>query len=381
MSLASPQQHAGPVSLWNNWPPPDRCCREQLRRAETMGRLGLFELDCATRVLQVSPACQGLLRLPPEAVAHGNGAGDDGRVALDALLRAVHPRDRDRVRRLCDAAADHGATSQMGFELASDGGPAVHLVMHLDASCTMHGQAHRMAGLLQDVTAHKRSLQLQLDVERMTRHELRDPAAALHSLLEMLGADPTLPPGLRGLVHMAGESSQKLLETLDISTCMLAMETGCHQPESTVFDLAALLRDTAREVTRRHHVPVRFQWDHDSPLVARGGVLCLGAMLGNCLRNAAEASPPGAEVVVTTGSNDDMLTIAVYNQGSMSAETRERVFEKYYSQGKPGGLGLGAYMARLVARSHGGDVRCETSGPDAAGSPGGVTFTISLPRV
>jgi signal transduction histidine kinase len=70
---------------------------------------------------------------------------------------------------------------------------------------------------------------------------------------------------------------------------------------------------------------------------------------------------------------DPGAKVAVCNQGEVPPEIRDRFFEKYATAGKKQGTGLGTYSAKLIARTHGGDVALDTS------EPGFTSVIVSFP--
>ncbi|MGE5048458.1 MAG: sensor histidine kinase, partial [Deltaproteobacteria bacterium] len=60
--------------------------------------------------------------------------------------------------------------------------------------------------------------------------------------------------------------------------------------------------------------------------------------------------------------------------GSADQERIFQRFERAASDRYPGGMGLGLFISREIARAHGGDIRVESA-------PGkGALFTVELPR-
>ena len=88
--------------------------------------------------------------------------------------------------------------------------------------------------------------------------------------------------------------------------------------------------------------------------------LLLYSMLSNLVRNAVEAAPPGSTVSLSF-SNEDAGAIAIHNEGAIPEKIRDRFFEKFATAGKPGRTGLGAYFAKLIAKTLGGTIGFETS--------------------
>jgi len=95
-------------------------------------------------------------------------------------------------------------------------------------------------------------------------------------------------------------------------------------------------------------------------------------MLANLVKNAIEAAPDASVVSVTFEAVDDALFTRVHNDGAVPEGMRPRFFQKYATFGKSGGMGLGAYSARLMARVQQGEAKLETSFEQ------GTTVTVSL---
>ncbi|OPZ88249.1 MAG: Alkaline phosphatase synthesis sensor protein PhoR [bacterium ADurb.Bin429] len=103
----------------------------------------------------------------------------------------------------------------------------------------------------------------------------------------------------------------------------------------------------------------------------------LERILVNLLSNALKYSAPGTPVRVSARVEDDMVAIAVSDEGpGISPKDLPHLFERFYrAKGarKSEGLGLGLYITRLLVEAHDGHIRVDST-------PGkGSTFTVSLP--
>ena len=96
----------------------------------------------------------------------------------------------------------------------------------------------------------------------------------------------------------------------------------------------------------------------------------------NLIQNALKYSPASSPVTVRLSADQRLARIDVADQGSgIAPENREKIFTRYYraTSQQVAGSGLGLYIAREIARQHGGDVVLAASGAN------GSTFTLSLP--
>jgi len=94
----------------------------------------------------------------------------------------------------------------------------------------------------------------------------------------------------------------------------------------------------------------------------------------NLVGNAAEASSPGARVVVRTKPADGaQIAIEVEDRGrGIGADDLPRIFDPFFTT-RPDGTGLGLAICHKVVRAHGGEIVVRST-------PGtGSTFTILLP--
>ena len=108
------------------------------------------------------------------------------------------------------------------------------------------------------------------------------------------------------------------------------------------------------------------QWDADR----------LAQALSNLIGNALTHGDPARPIRVDAVGNDQRVAVAVHNFGPPIPEAELASIFDPFRQGSTRhgtGLGLGLYIAREIARAHGGAV-------EVASSAGvGTTFTITLP--
>src|SRR5690606_9806391 len=113
----------------------------------------------------------------------------------------------------------------------------------------------------------------------------------------------------------------------------------------------------------------------------RGDAQVLVEAVGNLIANAIVYSPRGSRVGIGIRIEDDVVEIAVTDQGiGISEADRERIFERFYRADdarsrRTGGTGLGLSIVKHATQRHGGEVRVWSR-------PGrGSTFTMRLPRI
>ena len=102
----------------------------------------------------------------------------------------------------------------------------------------------------------------------------------------------------------------------------------------------------------------------------------LSQILMNLVLNAAEATPNGGTISVSAQQvpTADSIELSVSDSGAgIPADILPHVFEPFFTTKRGKGTGLGLSISQTYVRSHGGDIRVESS----AGR--GTTVRITLP--
>lgn len=193
-------------------------------------------------------------------------------------------------------------------------------------------------------------------------HDLRTPLTRMKLELELLGGDRRMP----GLEADVAEM-QRMVE----SYLSFARGEGTEAAERT--DLIGLLREVIATF-RRQDVAVTLAGPDSLELVVRRDALrrCFVNLVGNSARY-------GGHVWVTVLVGRTVIEIMIDDDGrGIPEDMRELAFQPFFRlegsrNPSTGGVGLGLTIARDIMRSHGGDLRLETS------PQGGLRARVSLP--
>jgi two-component system, sensor histidine kinase and response regulator len=224
------------------------------------------------------------------------------------------------------------------------------------------------------------NVRLREEVEAINRHDLKNPLMVVMNVPRVVLADAALSEGSRALLEMVDDAGRLMLEMINSGIDTFKMEKGTYALKPVPVDVVPVLERVTASLKpliddKRLTTSIGFRGSADpaSPFLVRGEELLIYSMLANLLRNAVEASP--AEGAISVGLElDGLATIAVHNAGAIPQSIRDRFFQKLATAGKEGGTGLGAYSARLIARTLGGDIGFTTTDAE------GTTITVTLPR-
>ncbi len=259
------------------------------------------------------------------------------------------------------------------------------------------GGVYAVGAILTDITERKqaeedrrRTLALREEVERMARHDLKSPLIAIVGFSRLLAQSKNLTEQQVEMLHMILDAGRRMQQLIDLSMAMHQMEAGDYVLQAAELDLADLVRRIAAgldDLADERRCRIRLTMDGrladpDQALAVTGEEFLLHSLLSNLIKNALEATPEGRDVEVDLargpaqeGSHGGAVTVTVHNAGAVPEAVRDTFFDKYATFGKRHGSGLGTYIARLIARTHGGDVAMQTSEDQ------GTTIIVTLPRL
>jgi dedicated sortase system histidine kinase len=208
-------------------------------------------------------------------------------------------------------------------------------------------------------------------------HELRTPIAVVRSSLENLklgGGDGAL------YIERAEQGLARLGRILERMTEASRLEQSLRSVEHSRYDLAAVVRGCV-EGYRVAYPQAAFALELPARRVEVGGAPDLAAqLLDKLVENAVDFSRGGAPVRVALEESAGTATLTVSNKGPLLPDRmRTRLFESMISVRDASGtatphLGLGLYVARLIAEFHGGTIAASNL---VAGD--GVVVGVRLP--
>jgi len=240
--------------------------------------------------------------------------------------------------------------------------------------------ADRVLVLAEDLSEAQRVDAVRRDFVANVSHELKTPIGALSLLAEAVLSSADEPEAVR---HFAGrmEAESGRLSALVGDLIDLSRLQGTDPLKDAIpVSVDAVVSeavDAVRQLAQNSQIELVVGGTRD--LIVLGMESQLVTALRNLLSNAVNYSPRGTQVAVTTRLVNDVVEIAVTDQGMGIPETElQRVFERFYRVDQArsrvtGGTGLGLSIVKHVAENHGGEVGVWS----VLGE--GSTFTLRLP--
>lgn len=230
----------------------------------------------------------------------------------------------------------------------------------------------------------QRSLKMRDEFMSLVAHELRTPLNTLfletqmRSLQIKRGNEAAFAPAqMEAMVQRDERQIKSMIRLIDDMLDVSRMRSGklsirpakvelMHLLERVVSDLSLQAATTGSTLTLQPHAPVDGCWDE----------FRVEQVIVNLLTNALRYGG-GQPVDVSVSREGELVRIDVRDGGKgISPSDLERIFEPYERgarNGEPKGLGLGLYISRQLAMSHGGELRVTSKQGE------GSTFSLVLP--
>lgn len=231
-----------------------------------------------------------------------------------------------------------------------------------------------------DLAARDRTLSAaRKEAIEVVAHDLRNPLSAIILASQIARLEPTgqrldqTTPMLEHIERAARSMDRLIGNLLDHAK----IEAGTLQLDRLPVALAPLLEELIarnRAIAGENAVTLVLDLPAElpRPLLDEARI---EQVLTNLLGNAIKFSPRGGTVTTTVSVAPDALRIAITDQGpGLSAEARERAFERYWQGAKAThGTGLGLAISKAIVDAHDGSIAIDSE-------PGhGCTFTVTLP--
>ena len=205
-------------------------------------------------------------------------------------------------------------------------------------------------------------------------HELRTPLALVTSSLDNLEHE-NLSDTAASYTARAKDGADRLRAILNAMSEASRVEELIKGAEVETFDLKRLLeqmRTAYADVYTARNFHLHCELDAAK---TRGTAELIVQMLDKLIDNAVDFSEDGDVITIDLAANEHSLLLSVTNPGPKLPDAmRGQLFDSMVSvreKKDSAHLGLGLYVARLIAEGHGGSIRADNT-------ENGVQFTVVL---
>ena len=230
------------------------------------------------------------------------------------------------------------------------------------------GEIVSYVAVKEDINDRKELEFLKNDVDLIMRHDLKTPLNAIIGLPGLLLMDENLTDEQRHLIKVIEDSGHNMLHMIDMSLDMFKMEKGDYDYSPELIDIVDIVRQVIEQChskfnsckvgieTFLNNVKV----DESSTMSVYGEERLFYSLMSGLIINAIEASPAG-EIVRIELFSMEVSAITICNKGVVPQQIRDNFFQKFVTEGKRLGTGIGTYSAKLMSDTMNYTLTMETS--------------------
>jgi dedicated sortase system histidine kinase len=212
-------------------------------------------------------------------------------------------------------------------------------------------------------------------------HELRTPVAVVRSSLENLAMQP-MEEDAKVYMERAQEGITRLNKLITNMSEATRLEQSLQSAEKESFNLLDLLKGCV-EGYKFAYKDVNFELDlPEQPLPINGAPEHIAQLMDKLVTNAVEFSQQDSPIKVIAVREKNQARFAIRNVGpALPEQMKDRIFDSMISvrpqvQQKQPHLGIGLYIARLIAQFHQGKVQAQNWQQD---EQSGVEVIVTIP--
>lgn len=231
-----------------------------------------------------------------------------------------------------------------------------------------------------DVTDRKDHERQKEEFIGIVSHELKTPVTSIKGYVQVLQSRFSKEGNTKTVEFLQKMDAQlnKLISLIGDLLDSTKLEGGRLQFHAGYYDFNELVEDIVDEMeqTTTKHKLVKIL---SSTKTVHGDRDRIGQVITNLISNAIKYSPYSKEIIITTKTQKNNMTLSVKDFGhGIAKEKQEKVFERFFrvsgkNQDTFAGLGLGLYISAEIVKRHSGHIWVESE------ENKGATFSFTLP--
>ena len=348
---------------------------ERLRMAQQTGRIASWEWDLESDAVIWDEGTARTYGRPPQEMA-----------SMRQIFTYIHTEDAERVWADLEQATRHGSEYRSSFRVTWPDG-SIHWIQAFGEAMRAGEKVVRVVGVNLDVTDRKIAEQALIRNEKLAAvgrlassiaHEINNPLESVTNLLYLAARAAELEEAQR-YVSIA---DVELRRVSVIANQTLRFNKQATRPTNiTCLDLIGNALAIYQGRIDNSSITVSKKKRAQRPVLCFEGEI--RQVISNLIVNAIDAMPNGGRLLLRSRDGRDWktekqgLVITVADTGvGMAPESREKIFEAFYTTKGIGGTGLGLWISREILDRHKGTLTMRSS--QRSGSSGTV-FCIYLP--
>ncbi|SDL37097.1 Signal transduction histidine kinase [Maridesulfovibrio ferrireducens] len=223
--------------------------------------------------------------------------------------------------------------------------------------------------LVKQIHERRTAEMIREEVERINRHDLKSSLNLVIGYPELLLNKGNLTPEQGKYIKRIAAAGYRMLDMIQFHLDMFKMEQEIYTLKTMQVDLIEMLCSLEEEMAlllNQSEVSLSIIMNKEEingveEVHINGEMVLLRTMFRNLIKNGVEGSVKGGSVSISVESDKSFTTVSISNSLPVPVEVRNRFFNKYVTEGKEDGTGLGTYSAQLIAKTHNASIFMETS--------------------
>jgi len=303
----------------------------------------------------------------------------------ESYSNAIHPEDLDRVRAAFELAA--GGEAQM-FEarfLVKDS--ETRRILVTNSPIYGDGSVVAVLGIMRDVTEEREQAEQAMHSDKLralgqlawgVAHNFNNSLTSVLGYTQLVLnkiSDPTIQRHLKTVEKAALDAARMVQRIQNFARQGKDDAAAAADLNQTIREALDLTRSRWRDDARAAGIVYDVIFRPEGGVMALCDQSAMREVFVSIIINAIEAMPGGGRLTITTVGEGDHLLANFADTGlGMTGETRQRIFEPFYTTKGAKGQGMGLAVTYGIVERHGGEIHV-TSEPGK-----GSTFTIRLKR-
>ena len=212
-------------------------------------------------------------------------------------------------------------------------------------------------------------------------HHLNNLLAVVSGRLQLLlmrapdATDTTLRKPLETADRAVRDAAEVVRRVLEFSAAQPVPETRRVDLNEIAADVIELTRPRWQDAAQLQNATVDIRFEPGEDVVVAGEPAALREVVMNLVLNALDAMPNGGCLTVRTWVDDGWVYCSVGDTGAgMSAETRQRALEPFFTTKGPKGVGLGLSVSLGIVQRHRGEMDIDS------GEGRGTVVKLRIPQ-
>jgi PAS domain S-box-containing protein len=318
-----------------------------------------------------------------------NRASDLLRLESDSVvgeffLRSVHPEDSSQVRASFELAAG-GEAQRSEVRFLTDGETRRLLVTY--SPIYADERVVGVLGIMRDITEEREAAEQAMRSDKLralgqlawgVAHNFNNSLTAVLGYTQLVLnkiTDPQIQRNLKTVEKAALDAAKMVQRIQNFARQGKDDAAATADLNQIIRDALDLTRSRWRDDARAAGIVYDVIFRPEEGVITLCDQSAMREVFVSIIINAIEAMPSGGRLTITTSVEGDNLVTNFVDTGlGMTGETRQRIFEPFYTTKGAKGQGMGLAVTYGIVERHGGEI-------EVTSEPGqGSTFTITLKR-